>query len=178
MNPQILEMVDLFSDLKPEQLARIDKLCKEAVYLQGETIFREGSPSEEFYIIIDGEVAIKVDPNLISAGSQHHEHGTIAVLYAGQSFGEVALVDQGLRSASAVCQSASCRTLVINCQDFMRLLKRDTVMGFVVMNNLAADLCTRIRLSNFNLREGLLYMPHKIYGGSPADRSGSDESHL
>jgi len=32
-------------------------------------------------------------------------------------------------------------------------------MGFIVMMNLARELCFKIRLSNFNLREALLYSP-------------------
>jgi CRP/FNR family transcriptional regulator, cyclic AMP receptor protein len=163
MNPQILETVDLFSDLNPEQLAKVETLCKEAVYLQGEVIFSEGSPSEEFFVILEGEVAIQVNPDLISPSSQHHEPGIIAILYAGQTFGEVALVDQGMRSASALCHSAACKTLAINCHNFMKLLKEDPAMGLNIMTNLATDLCTRIRLSNLNLREGLLYLPRKQY---------------
>jgi CRP/FNR family cyclic AMP-dependent transcriptional regulator len=163
MNPRILETVDLFQDLSAAQLAKIGMLCREAVFLQGEVIFPEGSSSEDFYVILEGEVSIKVNPDLISASPQNREPGSIAILYTGQSFGEIALVDQGVRSASAVCLSVACKTLVINCEDFKSLLKHDPAMGLIIMTNLATDLCTKIRLSNLNLREGLLYIPRQRY---------------
>ena len=156
---QVLEKVDIFLDLTPEQLEQIFAICKEVVFFQNELIFAESSPSNEFYVILEGEVAIQVDPSLISATNVQHKPGTIAVLYAGQSFGEVALVDEGVRSASAVCQSMYCKTLVISQKDLMELLRKDHEIGFKVMMNLATDLCTKIRLSNLNLREAMLYLP-------------------
>ena len=156
---QLLEKVDIFCDLTPPQLEQVFAICKEVVFFQNELIFAENSPSTEFYVILEGEVAIQVDPALISATSVQQKPGTIAVLYPGQSFGEVALVDEGVRSASAICQSMYCKTLVISQQDLMQLLKKDYEIGFKVMTSLATDLCTKIRLSNLNLREAMLYLP-------------------
>jgi CRP-like cAMP-binding protein len=160
MGAQVLEKVDIFCDLNQEQIAQIFAICKEVVYFQGELIFAEGSPSTEFYVILEGEVAIQVDPDLISHSKTHHQPGTIATLHPGQSFGEVALVDQGLRSASAVCNTMVCKTLVLMRDDLMNLLKNDSEMGFIIMSNLARELCFKIRLSNLNLREAMLYLPH------------------
>ncbi len=158
MSAQILEKVEIFADLTREHLEKIYAICKEATFLQGEVIFAENSPSNEFYIIIEGEVAIQLNPDMITSGKEHREPRTLSTLYPGQSFGEVALVDQGIRSASAICHSMVCKTFVIQRDEIMALLKNDPRMGFVVMTNLAADLCTKIRLSNLNLREGLFYL--------------------
>ena len=54
-NIQILEQVDIFTDLKPEHLTAIDGLCMEKTFSQGQLIFAENSPSTEFYIILDGQ---------------------------------------------------------------------------------------------------------------------------
>lgn len=158
---QILEKVDIFCDLTPVQLRKIFEICKEVVNFQGELIFAENSPSTEFYVILEGEVAIQVNPDLISSGKEHHQPGTIATLHPGQAFGEVALVDQGVRSASAVCNTMYCKTLAVRREDLMELLKNDPEMGYVIMTNLARELCLKIRLSNLNLREALLYTPHQ-----------------
>jgi len=62
--------------------------------------FQGNSSSPKLYIIAQGEVEI-----LISHGgaepSKKEDETVIAKLHRGQSFGEVALVDEGLRSASA-----------------------------------------------------------------------------
>ena len=160
MSAQLLEQVDIFSDLNQEQLEQIFEICQEVVKYQGEMIFAEGSPSTEFYVILEGEVSIQVNPDLISNQSKaRHQPGTIAVLHPGQSFGEIALVDQGLRSASAVCHTMLCKTLSVQREDLMNMLKKDSEMGLIVMSNLARELCFKIRQSNLNLREALLYLP-------------------
>jgi CRP/FNR family cyclic AMP-dependent transcriptional regulator len=150
---RILELVDIFSDLKPKQLELVYQLCKEMIFEKGEIIVEEQSPSTEIYIIMEGEVDVVVGPQ----GKSRR----IALLQKGQTFGEIALVDQGLRSASVRCISETCRVFLINRDDFIRLMKTNLDMGFSVMYNLAADLCLRIRQTTYLVRDSLLYVPPK-----------------
>jgi CRP/FNR family transcriptional regulator, cyclic AMP receptor protein len=152
----ILQQVDIFEDLSPEQLGFVDKICIEKNYNQSELIFEENSPSREFYIIVDGEVEIQVDPDTIGDGTNSYQPTTIATLRRGQSFGEVAIIDPGVRSASAKCGSETCRLLMINREDFLLLLENDYKMGFIVMRNFAADLSLKIRQTNLMIRESLM----------------------
>ncbi len=153
----VLEQVDIFMDLTPEQLALVNEICSEKTFNQGEVIFEENSPSHEFCIIMDGEVEIQVDPDTIGDGiTDSYQPSTIAVLRRGQSFGEVAIVDPGLRSASARCRTATCKLLFIGREDFLKLLNSDYEMGYVVMRNFAADLALKIRQTNLLVRESLM----------------------
>jgi len=152
----VLEQVDIFEELTAEQLALINDICSEQSYSQGEVIFEENSLSHEFCIIIEGEVEIQVDPDTIGSGEDEYQPSTIAVLRRGQSFGEVAIVDPGVRSASARCGSKSCKLLVIDRTEFLDLLTNDYQMGFVVMRNFAADLALKIRQTNLLVRESLM----------------------
>ncbi len=160
-NTYVLEQVDIFEELNPAQLARIDGICREKTFGQGEVIFEESTLGQEFFIIMDGMVEIQVDPDMIGDGTNTHQPSTIAVLRRGQSFGEVAIVDPGVRSASAKCSSDSCRLLVIDREDFLKLLREDCGMGFVVMRNFAADLALKIRQTNLMVRESLMYSRNK-----------------
>src|SRR5512137_890948 len=100
----LLKQIDIFCDLSPAQLKMIADLCEERRCQAGETIFEENSSGSELYIIAQGEVEIKINPALISPeGATAVALETIATLRRGQSFGEIALVDQGLRTATAVC---------------------------------------------------------------------------
>jgi len=152
----ILEQVDIFDELSPGHLELIEKICEEQNFNQGEVIFEESSPSTEFYIIVDGEVDIQVDPDAIGDGTDSYEPTTIATLRRGQSFGEVAIIDPGVRSASAKCASETCRLLKIDRGDFLRLLEDDYQMGYIVMRNFAVDLSVRIRQTNLLVRESLM----------------------
>lgn len=153
----ILEQVDIFQELDSGQLSSIEAICHEKSYSQGEVIFKENLASNEFYIIAEGEVEIQVDPDTIGDGSNLHEPTTIAVLRRGQSFGEVTLVDPGVRSASARCRTETSKLLLIERKDFMKLLESDYEMGYVIMRNLAADLALKIRQTNLMVRESLTY---------------------
>ena len=153
---QLLASVDIFSDLTKEQLAKIEGVCQVKTYGKDEIIFEENNPSKEFYIIADGEIDIQLDPDLVSSKGDQHEPVTILSLRRSQSFGEVALVDQGLRSATVKSVSEDCKLLMITRDDFMRILNEDVRMGFIVMQNLAADLCFKIRTTNMMVREALL----------------------
>jgi CRP-like cAMP-binding protein len=152
----ILEQIDIFEDLSPKQLEFVDKICVEKSYNQDEVIFEENTPSTEFYIIVDGEVDIQVDPDTIGDGTDSYEPTTIATLRRGQSFGEVAIIDPGVRSASAKCSSETCQLLMIDRNDFLKLLESNFEMGYIVMRNFAVDLSVRIRQTNLLVRESLM----------------------
>ncbi len=152
----ILGQVDIFDELGSSQLDFIDQICVEKCYNEGEVIFEESSPSTEFYIIADGEIDIQVDPDTIGDGSDSYEPTTIATLRRGQSFGEVAIIDPGVRSASAKCGSETCVLLMINRDEFVYLVEGDYQMGYIVMRNFAVDLSLRIRQTNLLVRESLM----------------------
>ncbi len=152
----VLEQVDIFVDLSSAQLDMIEENCEEKSFNKGEVIFEENSPSREFYIITDGEVDIQIDPDTIGDGSDQYQPTTIAKLRRGQSFGEVAIVDPGVRSASAKCATETCRLLSIDRDRFLDLLEADYQMGYIVMRNFAADLSLKIRQTNMMARESLM----------------------
>ncbi len=152
----VLEQVDIFVDLSSAQLDMIEENCEEKSFNKGEVIFEENSPSREFYIITDGEVDIQIDPDTIGDGSDQYQPTTIAKLRRGQSFGEVAIVDPGVRSASAKCATETCRLLSIDRDRFLDLLEADYQMGYIVMRNFAADLSLKIRQTNMMVRESLM----------------------
>ena len=152
----ILQQVDIFEELTTKQLELIDEHCIEKNYNQGEVVFEENTPSREFYIIADGEVDIQIDPDTIGDGTDSYQPTTIATLRRGQSFGEVAIVDPGVRSASAKCSSETCKLLVLDRDDFLDMLENDYQMGYVVMRNFAADLSLKMRQTNLLVRESLM----------------------
>jgi CRP/FNR family cyclic AMP-dependent transcriptional regulator len=154
----VLQHVDIFEDLNDEQLERIDKVCEEKSYDIGEVIFRENTASDELYIIINGLVDIQVDPRTLGVESVDIPGPTtIATLRRGQVFGEVALVDQGLRSASARTSAPNTKLLVIGRDDFINLCEQDYQIGYIVMRNIVADLSLKIRNTDFMVREQLLW---------------------
>jgi CRP/FNR family cyclic AMP-dependent transcriptional regulator len=155
-----LKQSDIFYQFTPTQLELVANLCQEVVFQAGEIIFKENSSSQELYIITEGEVEISINPALIGTSDKNkHTDATIATLRRGQSFGEIALVDEGLRSASACAAQKETRLLVISRDKLMMLCETYPQLGYRLMYNLSADLAMKIRNTDLRIREQLLYKP-------------------
>ena len=108
----LLQHADIFDELTSTQLELVSSICDERHYQSGDVIFEENTIGEEMYVIASGTVEIQVDPALI--GTENTQGAfTIATFRRGQVFGEVSLVDEGLRSASARCSENNTH-LVVN----------------------------------------------------------------
>lgn len=153
-----LKQSDIFYQFTPTQLELVGNLCQEVVYNSGEVVFPENSSSKELYVIMQGEVDILI--NRSNTGDLEKKETAVARLRRGQSFGEVALVDEGLRSASARAAQKDTRLLVIQRDKLIMLCETYPQLGYRLMHNLAADLAMKIRNTDLRIREQLLYKPH------------------
>lgn len=156
-----LKQCDIFYQFTPTQLELVANICQEAVYQKDDLIFRENSGSKELYVIVQGEVDIVVDPSLVGTLEDGVENRVIATMRRGQSFGEVALVDEGLRSASACVSQKDTRLLIIPRDKLIMLCDTYPQLGYRLMYNLAADLAMKIRNTDLRIREQLLYRSHE-----------------
>ena len=154
-----LKQCDIFYQFTPTQLEMVANLCQEVIYQAGEVIFKENSSSKELYIIMQGEVDILVNPALVAGPGSTGEQGDarIATMRRGQSFGEIALVDEGLRSAGAQASQKDTRLLVIPRDKLILLCETYPQLGYRLMYNLAADIAMKIRNTDLRIREQLLY---------------------
>jgi CRP/FNR family cyclic AMP-dependent transcriptional regulator len=158
----LLEQIEIFADLNTERLGRISNICTERRYEPSDIVFQENTNSDELYVILQGEVVIQVDPSTIGISADESPGPTtIATLRRGQSFGEVALVDKGFRSASARCAAPGTRLLIIQRDDLIQMCKDDLEMGYILMRNVASDLAFKIRQTDLMVREQLLWAPRE-----------------
>jgi CRP/FNR family cyclic AMP-dependent transcriptional regulator len=84
----------------------------------------------------------------------------VSVMRRGQSFGEIALVDEGLRSATVRASQKNTRLLVIPRDKLLMLCETYPQLGYRMMYNLAADLAMKIRNTDLRIRESLLISLH------------------
>jgi CRP-like cAMP-binding protein len=154
-----LKQCDIFYQFTPTQLELVANVCQEVTFQKDDLIFKENSGSKELYVIVQGEVDIVVDPSLVGTMDDGIENRVIATMRRGQSFGEVALVDEGLRSASACVSQKDTRLLIIPRDKLIMLCDTYPQLGYRLMYNLAADLAMKIRNTDLRIREQLLYKP-------------------
>jgi len=155
-----LKQSDIFYQLTPTQLELVANLCKVVSYQEGDIIFRENSTSKELYVIMQGEVNITT----VAEGSESNspkKEIIIAKLRRGQSFGEIALVDEGLRSASAWAAQKDTDLIIIQRDPLIMLCESYPQLGYRLMQNLAIDLSMKMRNADLRVRERLLYTSPK-----------------
>lgn len=151
-----LKQSDIFYQFTQTQLELVANLCTEKTFQAGETIVAENNSGKELYIIVQGEVNISVNPGVVSPEGKS-DKTVIATLRRGQSFGEIALVDEGLRSASAQAKNKDTRLMVIPRDKLIMLCETYPQLGYRLMYNLAADLAMKIRNADLRIREKMLY---------------------
>ncbi|MBL7064484.1 MAG: cyclic nucleotide-binding domain-containing protein [Anaerolineae bacterium] len=94
---ELLQRCELFSGLAPEQIEQVAALSREVVYDTGDVVIREGEPSDEMYVIRSGMVEILVSAGRIPDVAGPPQLTSLVRLGEGQFFGEMALVDRGVR---------------------------------------------------------------------------------
>jgi CRP/FNR family cyclic AMP-dependent transcriptional regulator len=154
----VLMQADIFYAIDRNDIERIAQICQERSYGEGDTIFEENSSGDELYVIAEGEVEILVDPSMVSDQKEtQNVERVIAHMHRGQSFGEIALVDQGIRSASARSASKSTHLLIIPREEILSMCEDNPRLGYQLMRNLAADLSMKLRGTDFQIRDQLLH---------------------
>ena len=164
----ILSQADIFYKLTESQLEWVAALCQERTFQSGELIFAEGEMCDELYIIAQGEVDIQINPGLVSSHPDRNNHPvSVNTMRRGQSFGEIAMVDHGMRSASAWAAKPDTRLLIIPRKELEILCEQHPQLGYRLMRNLAADLAMKMRSTDLRMREKLLH--EQAHSAQPHD---------
>ena len=126
---QALQSVPFFSNLKQEEIGQLaDRLVLRRFSL-GQVIFHHGDPGGLLYIISHGKV--KITHSTIDG-----QEALLAILGEGDFFGELALLDDSPRSATAEAV-ASTETLTLHRTDFRRFIGSNPDFAMHVLQAMA-----------------------------------------
>jgi CRP-like cAMP-binding protein len=147
---RILEQTEVFRGLSQEELNSVAEICQQCSYKANKLIFSENSSGEEIYIVTRGRVRIELRIRSSTKRAILHRMG------AGDIFGELGLVSEGRRSASARSET-SCELITIDRDVLLNLLEKHNRIGYVVMKNLTSVLAARLRKTDRQLSACLLW---------------------
>lgn len=150
----ILSRIDIFDNLSEAQYELLAFLCEPLQPRQGTWLLREQERSDDLYVIVQGGVEVVMDPGLIVPGRDGGpQEQVLTELRDGQVFGEVALVDHGLRSASVRVSRDGTELLRIPGDRLLMLCDTYPGLGYRVMRNLASELALKLRNTGLTFRE-------------------------
>lgn len=139
MNPEELKQIAVLQAMDGEALARLAAALEEKTYADGQTVFAEGDPGDSMYFIVKG--CIRIEKRAEATGAVHK---VLAVLEAGDYFGEMALLDQKPRSASAVAAGGA-TILRLSKASFDQMQAKSSVAGMSVLFAMIRTSSERIR---------------------------------
>jgi len=149
----ILSVTEIFDNLSTTQLELVASVCESDTYNQGDVLVHENDSSTELYVIARGGVEILMNPSLVGKEQEEYEPVVITELRQGQVFGEVALVDEGIRSATARVSQDNTTLLKVPRDRLMLLCDTYPDLGYKIMKNVAADLAFKIRNTDLTVRQ-------------------------
>ena len=123
-----LKSVDIFSHATIEELGRVATLTEEVHFEPGETIFRQGEPTDAIYFILAGRAALEGNERVVREVSEKQAFGTVAALDRKPAVHTVKAMD-------------AVHALKLNAQDFDDILSVDFELVRVVIH----ALCQMIR---------------------------------
>lgn len=134
----VLRSCSIFDELSDRQLERIVPHLYEVYYHAGSFIIQQGELGTELFIIKQGSVDVL---KKISHSGKFHQLTTIP---SGEVFGELAIIDNGYRSASI--RAAQPTTLLVLTANALHTLDTEIVAG--IYKGLAVKLSQRLRFIN------------------------------
>jgi uncharacterized membrane protein len=144
IDAETLRNVSIFQLLDNDELGELAAHIDEQVYQANQLIFKAGDPGNNMQIILSGKVQNYItddDGNKI----------IVSELEPGELFGELSLLDNQPRSASAIALEPT-RTFIIDQDDLRRLFSKKPEAAFDILNILgqrirATDALLRTRVS-------------------------------
>jgi CRP/FNR family transcriptional regulator len=165
---ELLRSVPLFADLEAGELERFSRVAVPRSFPAGTRVFHEGDRSDACYIVREGSFRV----------TREHSDGraiTLATLGPGEVFGELAMLDGDLRSASAEALSDG-ELLALPAVDVKGLLARHPEISL----KLVSALVRRLRAANERIsRQSFQTVPSRVAGVlsqlvSETSRSGDE----
>jgi CRP-like cAMP-binding protein len=122
---EMLRRVPLLAKCSRRDLQEVASVAQERNLESGYEVTREGTPGREFYVVIDGRLAVR------------RRNRKIAEIGPGGFFGEIALLTEAPRNATVETLAPS-RVLVLRSNQFTGLLQRNAAMAVKIMQALAS----------------------------------------
>jgi CRP-like cAMP-binding protein len=134
---QLLKNVVLFKDLTWRDLVMVDSLMHERSYIADEVIFDEGEEGQGLFLVLSGRVKITLPADV---------NNVLIEIGPGAFFGEVALLDQSVRTAQARAIEDT-QIVALFRAEFYSLLETHSHIASRISFQLAKVLAARLRQS-------------------------------
>lgn len=137
---RLLQGFEVFNGLTDDELKLVANMGREEAFDEEALIFAEDTQAETFYCVLEGRVALRF--RLLTRPMT--KETTIDTVRKGEVFGWSALVRPHRLTASAICAEKA-RCITFSGKELQQLFQENCHIGYVVLENLAEVIATRLR---------------------------------
>lgn len=138
-----ISKIALFKDMSPQEILKIAAIAEDFTADRGMPILFEGDPGDALYIVREGAV-------IVYKGLEREELEILTVLEAGESFGEMALIDASPRSATVTAYEDS-KLYIIRKSDLLDVIGDNPLLAAKLYRNFASTVANRLRTTTNKL---------------------------
>ena len=138
---QVFKECQLFDSMSDADLERLVAISSPQEWGAGGTIFTEGNPAKDLYVLERGKVALQM--NLPSTQPQLAKRITVDVATRGEVFGWSAVVQPHIYTLTVVCLEST-TGLAIDGFKLRNLLKAEHRIGYEVLSGLIGVVASRL----------------------------------
>ncbi len=136
ITPGSLRRIKVLADMEERQLASLLQYLEVLELLPNATVFRKGDHGDAMFMVLEGEVRARV----VIDGRE----STLSTMPAGECFGEIAIIDEGPRSADVVANVESV-LLKISAGALKRLFQEAPALAAPFLLALSKTITGRVR---------------------------------
>lgn len=133
INTRFLKKVQLFSELHDDDLAKVAEIASEKTHKKNEVIFHENDPGSVLFVLKSGAVKISVC-------DRNGKEDILKIIYPGDFFGDMSLLDGKHRSATVAAMEKS-MSLIVQREHFLSLINKYPNLAM----NMLATMSRRLR---------------------------------
>jgi hypothetical protein len=148
MTPGSLRRIRILADMDERQLTSFLQYVEVIKLLPNATVCRKGEHGDSMFLVLQGEVRARV-----MVGGQE---STLATMPVGECFGEMALIDEGPRSADVLANVESV-LLKISAGALKRLFQEAPALAAPFLLGLSRTISTRVRTMTKRYEDSILF---------------------
>jgi CRP/FNR family cyclic AMP-dependent transcriptional regulator len=140
----VLRKHPIFADLEPEAFDQLCRYAKHTTLKRGTALFAKGDPGLSLYAVISGSVKMSIS-------SADGRSAILNIIGPGEIFGEIALLDGGVRSSDAIANT-NCELFVIDRREFIPFVRSQPALAMKFIELL----CGRLRWTSDQVEQIIL----------------------
>tara|TARA_B100001250_G_C19585048_1_gene693818 strand:+ start:254 stop:742 length:489 start_codon:yes stop_codon:yes gene_type:complete len=150
MDANRLRFVEVFDNFDDRELELLASVMDSRRFRAGQSVFRKGDRATACYVVLAGSVHVTVE-------GENNSSTVVASMTTGRMFGEISLVDGGLRSATCLASDKGAELAMLGRTEFDQIFNAGSPFAFKLMDLIAARVVDRVRAAAGELQGVVLH---------------------